>query len=276
MTHRRFTSRRSFLGIVAGLVVAMPAVADDPPPRTIIVFAAASLTDVMREIGAAYQAETGVETLFSFAASSALARQIESGAPAAAYVSADLEWMDYLANRGLVDAGTRRNVAGNELVLIAPADSTAKIDIAPGFDLARALGGGRLAVADPVAVPAGRYAKAALTALGAWTQAEPRLAPAENVRAALALVSRGEAPLGIVYPTDARVDPGVRVVATFPAGSHAPILYPAAAIGASAGGADFVAYLAGDKAQAIFRKAGFSAAPGQPRVPAQAGTRSMH
>ncbi len=223
-------------------------------------FAAASLTDVLQEIGAAFREETGIGTRFSFAASSALARQIEAGAPAQVFVSADVEWMDYVAHRGAIDLVTRRNVAGNALVLIAPADSSVKLEIAPGFALAAALGEGRLAVGDPAAVPAGRYAQAALSALGVWQQVADRLAPAENVRAALALVSRGEAPLGIVYRTDAKVDPGVRVVGEFPAGTHPPIVYPAARIaGGPESAGTFVAYLVGDKAQAIFAKHGFTA-----------------
>ncbi|MGH8244679.1 MAG: molybdate ABC transporter substrate-binding protein, partial [Steroidobacteraceae bacterium] len=185
-----------------------------------------------------------------------------------------VEWMDYLANAGLIDLETRRNVAGNELVLIAPADSGLKLEIAPGFALATALGKGRLALADPGSVPAGRYAKAALTALGAWPSVESRLAPAENVRAALAFVSRGEAPLGIVYRTDTRVDPRVRVVGAFPAGSYPPIVYPAAAVtGSGEHAAGFVDFLGGSEAQAIFRQHGFTAPPSQPRAPAPAGTR---
>lgn len=261
MTRRIAAMRRVMTALFALLALPGISSADEPTPREITVFAAASLTDVLQAIGAGFRAETGISVRFSFAASSALAKQVESGAPAAAFVSADLEWMDYLAAHGLINRGTRRNVAGNELVLVAPADSAVNLAIATGFDLAGALGTGRLAIADPASVPAGRYAKAALTALGAWEQVKSRLAPAENVRVALVFVGRGETPLGIVYRTDARIDPKVRVVDSFPADSHAPIVYPAAAIGASAEGAAFVAWLAGEQAQALFRKFGFTAAP---------------
>ena len=267
------TRRRVAGALVAFLAMPCAGAAADAE-REMAVVAAASLTDVLQEIGAAFRAKTGLATRFSFAASSALARQIESGAPAQVFVSADVEWIDYLADRKLVDPATRRNVASNALVLIAPADSGMKLDITPGFALAAALGKGRLALADPGSVPAGRYAKAALTALGAWSSVESRLAPAESVRAALAFVSRGEAPLGIVYRTDARVDPRVRVVGAFPAGSYPPIVYPAAAVaGSGQHAADFVEYLGSAQAQAIFRRYGFTAPPLQPRAPAPAGTR---
>jgi len=243
------------------LLLALPAWAADPAVRKeLTVFAAASLTDVLQEIGESYRAKTGVAVRFSFAASSALAKQVETGAPADAFVSADLEWMDYLANHGSIDLKTRRNVAGNELVLIAPAGSGVKLAIAKDFPLAAALGKGRLALADPASVPAGRYAQAALTSLGVWAEVEPHLAPAENVRAALALVSRGEAPLGIVYRTDARVDPKVEVVGAFPAGSHPPIVYPAARLAnGAAEAAKFVDFLASPEARAVFARYGFTA-----------------
>jgi molybdate transport system substrate-binding protein len=257
--------RRAALSVAAALVAgvfALPAAAAEDDPETITVFAAVSLTDVLQEIGAAFRADAGVAVRFSFAASSALARQVESGASAHAFVSADAEWMDDLTARGLVDAGTRRDVAGNELVLIAPADSPVELTIAPGLALTEALGGGRLAVAEPETEPAGRYARAALTTLGAWEAVRSRLAPAENVRAALALVARGEAPLGVVYRTDARVEPRVRVVDSFPAGTYPPIAYPAAALaGAPEAAAEFVEYLASEKAQDAFRRNGFTAPP---------------
>jgi molybdate transport system substrate-binding protein len=255
--------RRAWVGsfaAIAALALSAAARAEGAAPAEVTVFAAASLTDVLQEIGAAFRDDTGIALRFSFAASSALARQVESGAPAGVFVSADVEWMDYLADRGAIDTATRRDVAGNALVLVAPADSAVRLEIAPRFALAAALQGGRLAVGDPASVPAGRYARAALTALDVWSAVEPRLAPAENVRAALALVSRGEAPLGIVYRTDAKVDPGVRVVGEFPAGTHAAIVYPAARVaGASAGAEAFVEYLAGAKARAIFVRHGFKA-----------------
>ena len=256
----RTIRRRGFFLLLA--LLAAPAWAASPAPKSITVFAAASLTDVLQEIGKAFREKTGVAVRFSFAASSALAKQVETGAPADAFVSADLEWMDYLANHGSVDLKSRRNVAGNELVLIAPADGDVKLAITKDFPLAAALGEGRLAVADPASVPAGRYAKAALTSLGVWGQVGPKLAPAESVRAALALVSRGEAPLGIVYRTDARVDPKVKVVGVFPAGSYPPIVYPAARLAnGAAAAAAFVEFLAGADAQGIFARYGFTAPP---------------
>lgn len=254
--------RRLVVAAALGML-ALPAWAAGATARKeLTVFAAASLTDVLVQIGEVYREKTGIAVRFSFAASSALAKQVETGAPADAFVSADVEWMDYLANHGSVDLKSRRNVAGNELVLIAPAGSGVKLAIANDFALAAALGKGRLAVADPASVPAGRYAQAALTSLGAWTQVEPRIAPAENVRAALALVSRGEAPLGIVYRTDARVDPKVELVGAFPAGSYPPIVYPAARLtnGAQEAAA-FVQFLASPTAQAIFARYGFTAPP---------------
>lgn len=262
MTLLKDLARLGFAAVLALLAFRPAAAADEPARAEVTVFAAASLTDVLHEIGAQFRADTDVAARFSFAASSALARQIESGAPAQVFVSADVEWMDYLANLGIIDLATRRNVAGNELVLIAPADSGLQLAIGPGFRLAAALGDGRLAVADPDSVPAGRYAKAALTSLGAWKDVESRLVPAENVRAALAYVSRGEVPLGIVYRTDARVDTGVRVVGAFPAGSHPPVVYPAAMIrGSTPAAAAFVEYLGQAKAQGIFGRHGFTAAP---------------
>jgi molybdate transport system substrate-binding protein len=171
--------------------------------ETITVFAAASLGEALDAAARPFEAATGDKVAVSYAASSALARQVEAGAPASLFISADVDWIDYVEKRGLAVPGTRRDLHGNDLVLIAPAGSATSVKIAPGFDLAAALGDGRLALANPDSVPAGKYAKAALTALGAWQRVEGRIAPAENVRAALALVSRGEAPLGIVYRTDA-------------------------------------------------------------------------
>lgn len=262
MTRLEALARLGFAVTLALLALRPAAEADDPARAEITVFAAASMTDVLQEIGAGFRVDTGIATRFSFAASSALARQLELGAPAQVFVSADVEWMDYLANLGVIDLATRRDVAGNELVLVAPADSELKLAIEPGLRLSAALGGGRLALADPDSVPAGRYARAALTSLGAWKDVESRLVPAENVRAALAYVSRGEVPLGIVYRTDARVDTKVRVVGAFPAGTHPPIVYPAATIrGSPEAAAEFVAYLGRARAQAIFARHGFTAAP---------------
>ena len=199
----------------------------------LVVFAAASLKDALDEVNAAYRREKGQETTTSYAASPTLAKQIEAAAPADIFISADLDWMDYLAKRNLIKPETRANLLGNRLVLIAPADSTVKLDIGPNFLLASALGNGRLAIADPNGVPAGKYGKAALEALGVWSSVADRLAPTETVRAALLLVSRGEAPLGIVYQTDARAEKGVRVLDTFPENTHPPIIYPIAAVAAS-------------------------------------------
>jgi molybdate transport system substrate-binding protein len=238
----------------------------EPEPRVeLLVFAAASLTDVLQQIGPGYTAKTGQPVKFSFAASSALARQIEAGARADLFVSGDQEWMDYLQERNLIDPSSRRDLVGNSLVLIAPADSALRLGIRHGFALAGALGDDRLAIADPDIVPAGRYAKSALESLGVWGSVEGRLARAENVRAALAYVARGEAPLGIVYSTDAKVEPRVRVVDRFPAGSHPPIRYPAAIVtGANGATAGLLDYLSGPEARAVFERNGFTG-PGKAR-----------
>jgi molybdate transport system substrate-binding protein len=231
--------------------------------RVLTVFAAASLTNVLQEAGDAYTAETGAPVRFSFAASSALAKQLETGAPADAFISADQDWMNYLAERRLIQPATRVDLVSNSLVLIAPLDSTVKLRIAPGAALAPALAAalgreGRLATGDPASVPVGKYAQAALTKLGAWGSVEKRLVGADNVRTALAFVARGEAPLGIVYATDARSEPKVKVIDTFPADSHEAITYPAAAtVSGGTDAARFVNFLTGAKARAIFDKAGF-------------------
>lgn len=231
------------------------------PRPELLIFAAASLTDAMEEIGAAYTRQSGQRVKFSFAASSALARQIEAGGRIDVFLSADLEWMDYLQARNLIAPDSRKNVVGNRLVLIAPKASRLRLAPARGFALARALGSGRLAVADPNAVPAGKYAKAALTALGVWGDVANKLAPAENVRAALVLVERGAAPLGIVYATDAQASQAVRVVGTFPAASHPPIRYPLALLKTSRSGdaAAFRAFLLSRQARTIFTRHGFTA-----------------
>lgn len=244
-------------GTLAGLAQADSAV---PVRPVITVFAAASLTESLGEIARRYEAAQGVTVKLSVAASSVLARQIESGAAADLFISADGAWMDYLEKRGLVQAASRRDLLGNRLVLVAPAGSSVVVDLRPGVDLAAALGpSGRLAIAEPDGVPAGRYAVAALRALGAWQTVENRTARAENVRAALAFVARGEAPLGVVYATDAAVEPRVRVVAPFPPESHAPIVYPVALMpGASPAAAAFLAWLAGPEAGAVFAAAGFT------------------
>jgi len=222
------------------------------------VFAAASLSDALKQTGEAYKAKTGQTPVFSFAASSALARQIEASGGADIFISADRDWMDYLDNKGLIAHASRKDLLGNHLVLIAPASSSVSVKIAAHFDLAGALGGGRLSVADPDSVPAGKYAKSALTSLGVWNAAVDRLVQAENVRVALAYVARDEAPLGIVYTTDAMAEPKVRIVGTFPDSSHAPIVYPIALTrDAKPEAKALVDFLEGPDAAAIFSKAGF-------------------
>ena len=224
------------------------------------VFAAASLKEALDEAAAAYRKQTGVPVRVSYAASSALARQIEQGAPADVFFSADLEWMDYLQQRNRLDVATRRSLLGNRLVLIAPRASKARVDLKRPATLLAALGDGRLAVGQTRTVPAGKYAKASLESLSLWNGVRPRLAESESVRAALMLVARGETPLGIVYASDAKAEPDVRVVATFPEDSHPPIVYPVAALrGARAAqAARFVRWLASPAADALFTKRGFA------------------
>lgn len=247
--------------LLAGLLLACLATAGHAAERVVTVFAAASLTEVLEEIGKAYSAETSVPVRFSFAASSALARQVEAGAPAEVFASADQEWMDYLASRNLIQPATRVDIVTNSMVLVAPADSKVQLKIAPGFPIAKALGGsGRLATGNPDSVPVGKYARAALTQLGVWDSIAARVIPADNVRSALNFVALGEAPLGIVYATDARGNARVRVVDTFPAGTHPPITYPAAVTArGGADAADFVQFMRGARARAIFNRFGFGA-----------------
>lgn len=222
------------------------------------VFAAASLKGPLDEAAALFTSATKIEALVTYAASSAIAKQIEQGAPADIFISADLEWMDYLQKADVIDIGSRTNLLGNRLVLIASPSGPADLKITKGFALAAALGPGRLAIADPGAVPAGKYAKALLVALGVWPSVENRLAMAENVRAALAFVARDEAPLGIVYATDAKAEPKVRVLGTFPGGTHPPIVYAAAKLKRAGPGADkFLTHLKGAQARAVFERAGF-------------------
>ena len=247
--------------IAALLVASLMATAAHAAPVT--VFAAASLKNALDEVGAAY-AKTGGEARFSYAASSAIARQIEQGAPADVYVSADSDWMNYLAERKLIVAASRRDLLTNRLALIAPADSNVALKVGKGMPLAKALGSGRLAVAGPD-VPAGKYARASLTALGVWNSVSGKLVQAENVRAALQFVARGETPLGIVYDTDAKVEPKVRIVGLFPDGSHPKIVYPAAVVARSKNpdAAKFLAFMRTPKAAAVFRKYGFTVLPGR-------------
>lgn len=230
--------------------------ADEP----VTVFAAASLKEAVESIAAAWKAETGADIRVSLAGSSALARQIEEGAPADIFISADQRWMDYLDEKGLVKDESRVDLLANRIVLVAPANSALEVSITPGFALADMLGEERLAMANVDAVPAGVYGKAALENLGVWESVKDKVAQAENVRAALLLVSRQEAPLGIVYETDAKVDPGVRVLDRFPEASHPPIVYPAALLSESdnPSASDFLSYLQGAKAHEIFAAAGFT------------------
>jgi len=233
-----------FLGTLA--LCLPPVAANSQPTAPVTVFAAASLTDSLKLVAEAYKAKTGVIVTLSFGASSTLARQIEQGARADVFLSADADWMDYLQKKSLIAEQTRKDLLGNRLVLVAGANAAPVSRIAPGFNLAAALGDGRLALADPASVPAGKYAKAALIAL-------------ENVRVALEYVARGEAPYGIVYATDARVAPSVRVAGVFPADSHPPIVYPAALTRtASPGAKAFLDFLSSAQARAIFEKAGFT------------------
>ena len=264
-------SRRAFIGRLAGSLAtwlavgagfgALPAAAQ-PSPAPVTVFAAASLKNAMDDAIAAFTAHSHVPARASYGASSALARQIEQGAPADVFVSADVDWMDYLAGRSLIAPGSRRALLSNHLALIAPAGSRIALEIAPGMPLAAALGSGRLAVAGPD-VPAGRYAEASLTALHVWPGVRDKLARAESVRAALAFVARGETPLGVVYDTDAKVEPKVRIVGLFPDSTHPPIVYPAALVGASRNpnGPQFLRFLTGRQAAAIFHRYGFQTIP---------------
>ena len=251
---------RSFSALLLIAVSLAPTAARAQDDAGLTVFAAASLKEALDEAAAAYRKQTGVPVRVSYAASSALARQIEQGAPADVFFSADLEWMDYLQKRNRLDVATRRSLLGNRLVLIAPRASKARVDLKRPATLLAALGDGRLAVGQTRTVPAGKYAKASLESLSLWNGVRPRLAESESVRAALMLVARGETPLGIVYASDAKAEPGVRVVATFPEDSHPPIVYPVAALrGARAAqAARFVQWLASPDADALFTKRGFA------------------
>jgi molybdate transport system substrate-binding protein len=241
--------------IASAALGALPAAADPPP---VTVFAAASLKNALDDIGAAYQAKTGAVAHFSYGASSALARQIEQGAPADIFISADADWMDYVAQRKLIVAASRRDLLTNHLALIAPAGSAVKLAVRSGAPLARALGDGRLAIAGPE-VPAGKYGRASLQALGVWDSVKDRLAPAENVRSALAFVALGEAPLGIVYDTDAMTEPRVKIVGLFPDASHPRIVYPVALLAAPSNpnARKFLRFVEGPEMAAVFRKHGF-------------------
>jgi molybdate transport system substrate-binding protein len=243
---------------LAALLLGLPAAAQEKKDSELLVFAAASLTNVLGDLSTTWEKSAGVHVKLSFAASSVLARQIEAGGRADVFISADQEWMDYLQSRGLVNKPTRHNLVGNRLVLIAPADSKVQLKIAPGFPLAAALGGGRLSTGDPDTVPVGRYARSALVSLGLWDEIQDRLVRADNVRSAMMFVARGEAPLGIVYTTDALIDPKVRIVDTFPANTHAPITYPGAVMqGARPEAAAFLTFLASSQAAETWKRFGF-------------------
>jgi molybdate transport system substrate-binding protein len=227
--------------------------------RDVLVFGAASLKNALDEANGLFLFENGSGIKVSYGASSTLAKQIENGAPADVFISADLDWMDYLAERKLIKPETRAKFLGNKLVLVTAADSKVALTIGQNFPLAQALGNGRLAMADPAAAPAGKYGKAALEKLGVWASVANKVAPAQDVRAALLLVSRGEAPLGIVYQTDAAADKNVKIVGTFPESSHPPIIYPIAILANSTNGVTpvYVQYLLSPKAEPFFEKQGF-------------------
>jgi molybdate transport system substrate-binding protein len=251
-------ARRIFVAALAALMLAPPGASAQGP--LITVFAAASMTNALNDINAAFTKATGIKVVASYAASSALMKQIEQGAPADVFASADLNWMDYGAQKKLIREDTRVNLLGNTLVLIAPKDSgIGAVKIGPGFDLTKLAGAGRIATGDVRAVPVGIYAKQALEKLGIWAAVEPKLAMAENVRAALVLVARGEAPLGIVYATDAKVEPKVKIVGTFPEDSHPPIVYPVAlTANAKPDAARYIAFLRSQPVKAVFETYGFS------------------
>jgi molybdate transport system substrate-binding protein len=253
------SSVRLLLTAIFMAITLTPASAQESRP--VIFFAAASLQTVLNSIAEQWQASTGKRVIFSYAASSALARQIEQAAPADLFASADLDWMDWAQQRNLIRVDTRRTLLGNALVLVEPANlPPTQLVIAPGFPLASAIGDSRLVTGNPQSVPVGRYAQAALTSLGVWDQVGPRIAGADNVRAALLLVARGEARFGIVYETDARIEPRVRVVGTFPATSHPPIVYPFAVTAKSSNpdAIAFLDYLRSPAAIRIFEAEGFA------------------
>jgi len=262
-SHWRFVvlpTKLIWAAFAALLAFAIPLHSGVAQEKTITVFAAASMKNALDDVDAAYSKKSGVKVVASYDASSALMKQIEAGAPADVFVSADLNWMDYGSQKKLISDATRVNLLGNKLVLIAPKDS--KIDnvaIGPGFDLAKLAGDGRVATGDVKAVPVGLYAKAALEKLGAWAAVEPKMAMTANVRAALVLVARREAPLGIVYSTDAKVEPGVKIVGVFPDDSHPPIIYPVAAtVNAKPDATPYLAFLRSQAAKTIFERYGFT------------------
>ena len=255
---RTFSPRTFSAFVFAALLAAVPLAAQAQP--SITVFAAASMTTAIDDVNAAFTKETGIKATSSYAASSTLARQIEKGAPADIFISANVEWMDHVEKAGQVKPGSRFDLVGNRLVLIAPKDSkVSDVKIGKGFDLAGLVGNGRIATGEVTSVPVGRYAKQALERLGAWKAAEKKFAMADNVRAALVLVARGEARFGIVYETDAKVEPGVKVVGVFPDGSHPKIVYPVAATRRAGPAADkYLAFLRTPAMAKLFQSHGFT------------------
>lgn len=254
--------RRIVISGIVGLTLILTAArgAGAGDQGTVTVFAAASTTNAVTELAELFAAQNPERLVTSFASSSTLAKQIESGAPAEIFISANPEWMDYLEERKLIEGGTRKDLLSNRIVLIVPADSGIDtLAIAPGFDLAGLLGDGRLAMGDPDHVPAGKYGKQALEHLGVWSGVEARVARAKDVRAALALVERGEAPAGIVYSTDAAVSDRVRIAGTFPEDSHPAIVYPVAVVAGKRSPAvdRCLALLQSEAGRAVFAKYGF-------------------
>ena len=254
-----FERRRFLAAFAAAIAVAALPQAAVAKEKSITVFAAASLKNALDEVDSLFTRQSGIKVVASYAASSSLMKQIEQGAPADVFLSADIDWMDYGIKHNLIKNDTRKDLLGNRLVLIAPKDSKiGNVTIAPGFDLAALVGSGRIATGDVRAVPAGLYAKAALEKLGIWPSVESKIAMAENVRAALVLVARGEAPLGIVYETDAKVDPSVKIIGVFPENSHPPIIYPVAMTkDAKPDAAQYLAFLTTPEAKAVFERYGF-------------------
>lgn len=262
MTRSLLLRRRTLVGLLAavaltGVSFVAPVRAEGAGPT---VFAAASLKTALDLVGTAYTAKTGKKATTSYAASSALAKQIEQGAPADLFISADLAWMDYVAGKGLIKPETRSSLLANTLVLIAPEGAAKPMTIAPGFALAAAIGDGKLATGEVNSVPVGKYAKAALTSLGVWADVEPKVAGVQNVRAALALVARGEANYGIVYGSDAKSEPKVTVVGVFPAASHPAVVYPVAITkdSTSSEAASYLDFLKSPEAAKIFEAQGFT------------------
>jgi molybdate transport system substrate-binding protein len=260
----RASLRRAVVSLCAGFVLIFAqlgqAGAQTAPASKLLVFAAASMQTALDEIAPIFDKESGTTTAISYGSSGILAKQIERGAPADVFISADIKWMDYLEGKKLIEAGTRRNLLGNSLVLIEPGDAQTELKIAPGFDLAAAAGDGKIAVCTVDSCPAGIYAKESLQKLNVWDAVEPKLAQAANVRDALNLVARAEAKFGIVYATDAKAEPKVKVIDVFPAASHSPIIYPVAVIAGSknSAAAAFVAFLASPAAVKILTAQGFT------------------